>query len=76
MEPKIYLSGASPFCQTVRNREKTFNKWIDHREAFDSMPHSYIIDVLKMYKVDDLIRWLNTAIPDLTMNLMLHRGKG
>ena len=30
-------------------------EWIDYRKAFDSIPHSWVIKVLEMYRVSPIL---------------------
>ena len=51
--------------------------WIDYKKAFDSMPLSYILDVLAIYKADPLITsWVTTSMPRWTVNLQLYHQEG
>ena len=38
---------------TKRNRRNLRMIWIDYRKAYDSMPHTWILEVLKLYKIAD-----------------------
>ncbi len=29
--------------------------WIDYKKAYDSIPHSWLIEVLKIYKIDNIL---------------------
>ena len=38
-----------------RKKRSVSLMWIDYKKAFDSVPHSWIIEVIKLYKIDDTI---------------------
>ena len=40
---------------TKRNQRNLRMTWIDYHKAYDSVPHSWILDVLKLYKVADTV---------------------
>lgn len=39
-----------------RNRRNFSAAWIDYKKAFDSVPHSWLLRVLELYKVDEAVR--------------------
>jgi len=48
---------------TKRNRRNLRISWIDYRKAYDSVPHSWIFEVLRMYKVaDNVCSFLKASI--------------
>ena len=52
--------------------------WIDYRKAFDSVPHSYILKILDLFKISPvLINFLriNMSIWGTTLNLTHQNGK-
>ena len=51
--------------------------WIDYRKAFDSVPHDWLINALKLYKISTII----INFPKINMslwktNLLLSHEKG
>ncbi|CAH2094527.1 unnamed protein product [Euphydryas editha] len=39
-----------------RNRRNFSAAWIDYKKAFDSVPHSWLLRVLELYKIDGAVR--------------------
>ncbi|CAH2084520.1 unnamed protein product [Euphydryas editha] len=39
-----------------RNRRNFSAAWIDYKKAFDSVPHSWLLRVLELYKIDSAVR--------------------
>ena len=55
-----------------RNGKNLFMAWIDYKKAFDSVPHSWIIESLKIYKVSpNIIQLIEEMMPKwkTTLNL-------
>ena len=51
--------------------------WIDYRKAFDSVPHDWIINALKLYKISPIIiNFLKINISLGKTNLLLSHEKG
>lgn len=49
--------------QASRNKRNLGMAYIDYKKAYDSVPHSYLIKVLELYKVDDgIIRLMQHAM--------------
>lgn len=59
--------------------------WIDYKKAFDSVPHSWLIEILKIYKISDMTikllqslmsKWNTTLkLNELTSNpILVQRG--
>ena len=47
--------------------------WIDYKKAFDSVPHSWILASLNMYRVHDAItRFVEYTMRDWKTELMLY----
>ena len=43
----------SVVTRQVRKRQRNLSiAWIDYKKAFDSVPHSWIIQVLRLHKID------------------------
>ena len=47
--------------EDARRRQRKLNMaWIDYKKAFDSVPHSWILRCLELYKVNNsIIRFLS-----------------
>jgi hypothetical protein len=57
-----------------RNRN-LFTAYIDYQKAFDSVPHSWIVEVLKIYKINpQIIRLIETVMRDWRTTLVLGGG--
>ena len=41
--------------EVVSNRRNLVTVWLDYKKAFDSVPHSWILESLKLAKVPDVI---------------------
>jgi hypothetical protein len=39
--------------------------WVDYKKAFDSVPHSWLLRVLELYKIDPKVIQLLLGIADL-----------
>ncbi|XP_045770460.1 uncharacterized protein LOC123870988 [Maniola jurtina] len=40
-------------CQQVRrNRKNLVAAWIDYKKAYDSVPHTWLMEIMRLYKVD------------------------
>lgn len=58
--------------QVKQQHRNLFYSYIDYQKAFDSVPHSWLIHVLKIYKVDNsLIQFLQYAMNNWTTKLNL-----
>nr|XP_034830874.1 uncharacterized protein LOC117987910 [Maniola hyperantus] len=56
-----------------RNRRNFSAAWIDYRKAFDSVPHSWLLRVLELYKVDGTVRdFLGECMGQWSTILCLH----
>lgn len=48
-----------------KKRKNLSMAWVDYQKAFDSVPHSWIIETLKIYKFSDtLVNFLQTTMKD------------
>ncbi|XP_075985622.1 uncharacterized protein LOC142982823 [Anticarsia gemmatalis] len=58
-------------CQQVRrNRRSLSTCWIDYKKAYDSVPHSWLLRVLELYKVDaTLCAFLRSCMGQWTTGL-------
>ena len=61
MNTKDQLLINKTILEDTRRRQRKLNMaWIYYRKAFDSVPHSWILRCLEIYKVDDsLIRFVS-----------------
>lgn len=56
-----------------RNKKNVSIGWIDYRKAYDSVPHSWLIEILKIYKVhDNIIMFIKNAMKNWKTNLWLN----
>ena len=57
--------------------ENLSTAWIDYRKAFDSVPHTWILKVLQMYKTSPTtINFLTTSMKEWKTNLYLNPSQG
>lgn len=55
-----------------KNRGNLYTAYIDYRKAFDSVPHSWLVEVLRMYKIDPVIvNCLQSIMDTWCTNLLL-----
>ena len=51
--------------------------WVDYKKAYDSVPHSWIIRCLDMYKINPVIKeFLKSQMQKWTMNIKLKHTEG
>mmetsp|Transcript_36211 Transcript_36211/g.53028 ORF Transcript_36211/g.53028 Transcript_36211/m.53028 type:complete len:519 (-) Transcript_36211:412-1968(-) len=63
--------------RTHGNKRNLGVAWIDYQKAYGSIPHSWIVRVLKLYKVDPvIITFLETTIKLWRTRLVLHHATG
>ena len=64
--------------ENCRNRQTNLHMaWIDYKKAYDSVPHSWIIECLKLYKVNpSIINFINEIIPNWKTSLKLYHEAG
>ena len=64
--------------EDARRRQRKLNMaWIDYKKAFDSVPHSWILRCLELYKVDDsLIRFLSNQMTTWKTDMTLSHKDG
>ena len=64
--------------EIAKSRKKNLSTaWIDYRKAFDSVPHSWILRCLEMYKISPtLINFLKTSMTFWEKNLLLSHTNG
>ena len=62
-------------CKAKRKNLST--AWIDYRKAFDSVPHSWIIKVMQIYKVSsDLIKYITHSMGTWQTKMILNCSSG
>ena len=62
--------------QAVDNQRNLSMAYIDYQKAYDSIPHSFLVKVLEMYKVDPVVvRFLRHAMDKWMTTLQLNGGK-
>ena len=62
--------------QAVDNQRNLSMAYIDYQKAYDSIPHSFLVKVLEMYKVDPVVvRSLRHAMDKWMTTLQLNGGK-
>ena len=60
-----------------REKKTLSTAWIDYRKAFDSVPHDWIIDTLKIHKFDATItNFIETTMKDWKTSLHLTHTNG
>ena len=58
--------------QTVCGKRNLYASYIDYQKAFDSVPHSWLIEVLKMYRISpELIKFIKYTMCHWRTNLNL-----
>ena len=51
--------------------------WIDYRKAYDSIPHSWILKTLRMYRFNEkVIRLMETSMNNWNTTMKLHYNDG
>ena len=75
-EQKGYKKRANVRKQSVCH-SKLSTAWIDYRNAFDSVPYTWILKVLQMYKISPtIINFLTASIEEWKTNLYLDHSHG
>ena len=60
-----------------RKKKNVSFMWIDYKKAYDSMPHSWIKEILKIYKIDKTIRnFISYLMPTWRTKITLPHDKG
>ena len=64
--------------ENCRKKQKNLSTaWIDYKKAFDSVPHSWIIKCMEMYKVHPMLTtFIKTTMNDWKTNMTLVHEKG
>jgi hypothetical protein len=53
--------------QARKNNRNIYTAFIDYKKAYDSVPHSWLLKILKMYKINlDLINFLSHVMSVMT----------
>ena len=51
--------------------------WIDYKKAYDSVPHDWIKDILKIYKISpEILRFVDDVMKMWKVNISLHHEEG
>lgn len=67
---------------TIMNQARTkqqnlYMAYVDYKKAFDSVPHSWLIEVLKIYKINDkLIKFLAQTMKNWKTRLQINTTQG
>ena len=62
-------------CDAKNNQKNLSMAWIDYAKAYDSIPHTWIVKCLRMYKFDPkLVRYYENAMRKWKLQLVLHHG--
>jgi hypothetical protein len=64
--------------QVRKNNRNIYTAFIDYKKAYDSVPHSWLIKILKIYKINlDLINFLSHVMTfwRTTLNLSINNNK-
>ena len=60
-----------------RKKRSVSLMWIDYKKAYDSIPHSWIIEAMKLYKIDDtIINFIELLMPAWQTKIYLPHEKG
>ena len=60
-----------------KNKRNLSLLWIDYKKAYDSVPHSWILEVLEIYKIDPVTRrFVLTTMKNWTMQISLSTELG
>ena len=64
--------------ENAKSRKKNLTTaWVDYKKAFDSVPHSWIIKCLKLYKVSPIMtKFMENIMTNWTTTLQLSHSKG
>jgi len=60
-----------------RNKRNLSSAWIDYKKAFDSVPHSWIIKCLKMFKINPtVVNFITASMKKWKTTLHLNESNG
>ena len=60
-----------------KNKSSIAFMWIDYKKAYDSVPHSWIIEVITLYKIHPtIINLFQTSMANWCVILSLHHTNG
>ena len=64
--------------EITKNKKGALSQaWIDYKKAFDSVPHSWILEVMKMYGIHSwIVEFILRTMPQWRINLGLRHMKG
>lgn len=77
MGAKEQLIIDSIVTNTAKKRKDTLlTAYVDYQKAFDSVPHSWLIEILKLYKINPILTgFLEYAMTQWKTNIILRSGK-
>ena len=62
-------------CDAKNHQKNLSMAWIDYAKSYDSIPHTWIVKCLRMYKFDPkLARYYENAMRKWELQLVLHHG--
>ena len=64
--------------EITKNKKGALSQaWIDYKKAFDSVPHTWILEVMKMYGIHSrIVEFILRTMPQWRINLGLRHMKG
>jgi hypothetical protein len=77
-EQLIFILDTVIMEQARKNNRNIYTAFIDYKKAYDSVPHSWLIKILKIYKINlDLINFLSHVMTfwRTTLNLSINNTK-
>lgn len=61
----------------TKHRQNLSTAWIDYRKAFDSVPHSWLLEVCQLHGLNQhFIDFLKETMPQWKIDLSLHHSQG
>ena len=61
----------------IKRKVNISTAWIDYKKAYDSVPHDWIIESLKIHKFDNkIINFIESTMKDLSTSLTLSHSNG
>jgi len=63
--------------ENCRKKKNLSTAWIDYKKAFDSVPHSWILKCMKLYKVHPIItHFIESSMSKWKTNMILTHNEG